>query len=163
PAKRRCSRRVGGVGSSDDSRCQTARPTHRDGHVRNRSAQPYTTIRADTRYRVTHIGVTTPLVNMTTAAAEIFDALLALPFRGRYESPMPRRNTETTAVDSLAESDAKAELKRLAAEIATHDKRYHQDDAPTISDADYDALRRRNDAIEARFPDLVRADSPSRK
>src|SRR5438046_2190513 len=66
-------------------------------------------------------------------------------------------------VAKLAEAQAKAELKRLAAEIAGHDKRYHQDDAPTVTDAEYDALRRRNAAIEARFPDLVRADSPSRR
>ena len=44
-----------------------------------------------------------------------------------------------------------------------HDRRYYQDDAPTISDADYDALRRRNAAIEARFPELIRADSPSQR
>ncbi|WP_274630609.1 NAD-dependent DNA ligase LigA [Arvimicrobium flavum] len=67
------------------------------------------------------------------------------------------------AVDSLSAEEAAAELARLAAEIAEHDLRYHAEDAPTISDADYDALRRRNLAIEQRFPDLVRDDSPSRK
>ncbi|MCU0830752.1 MAG: NAD-dependent DNA ligase LigA [Rhizobiaceae bacterium] len=65
-------------------------------------------------------------------------------------------------VDALYASEAAAELAALADEIAAHDKRYHRDDAPTISDAEYDALRIRNAAIEARFPDLVRADSPSR-
>ena len=67
------------------------------------------------------------------------------------------------AVDKLTEPQAKAELERLAAAIGEHDKRYYQEDAPTVSDADYDALRRRNEEIEARFPDLVRADSPSRR
>src|SRR5882672_4688220 len=67
------------------------------------------------------------------------------------------------AVDALSEAQAKAELKRLAAEIGAHDARYYQDDAPTVSDAAYDELRRRNAAIEARFPALVRADSPSRR
>ena len=65
------------------------------------------------------------------------------------------------AVDKLTEAQAKAELKRLAAAIGEHDKRYYQEDAPTVSDADYDALRRRNEEIERRFPNLVRADSPS--
>ncbi|UVK46082.1 NAD-dependent DNA ligase LigA [Mesorhizobium sp. AR07] len=66
-------------------------------------------------------------------------------------------------VDSLSESEAEAELKQLAEEIAGHDRRYHTEDAPTITDADYDALRRRNLAIEERFPCLVREDSPSRR
>ena len=63
----------------------------------------------------------------------------------------------------LTEAQAKAELERLAAEISAHDKRYYQQDAPTVTDAEYDALRQRNAAIEARFPDLVRADSPSQR
>ncbi|TIV75486.1 MAG: NAD-dependent DNA ligase LigA, partial [Mesorhizobium sp.] len=66
-------------------------------------------------------------------------------------------------VESLSEGEAAEELKRLAAEIAEHDRRYHIEDAPTISDAEYDALARRNLAIEERFPDLVREDSPSRR
>ncbi|MBO6893525.1 MAG: NAD-dependent DNA ligase LigA [Roseibium sp.] len=65
------------------------------------------------------------------------------------------------AIESLTRDQAAAELQALAQEIAEHDRRYHQEDAPTISDADYDALRRRNNAIEARFPDLVLADGPS--
>ena len=65
--------------------------------------------------------------------------------------------------DKLTKNEAKAELARLAAEIAQHDRRYHGEDAPTISDAAYDALKRRNDAIETRFPDLVRPDSPSHR
>src|SRR5664280_963196 len=53
----------------------------------------------------------------------------------------------------LTEAQAKAELARLAAEIAAHDKRYYQQDKPSVSDAEYDALRERNAAIEKRFPD----------
>jgi DNA ligase (NAD+) len=64
-------------------------------------------------------------------------------------------------VEDLGEAEAAAELERLAAEIAAHDRAYHERDAPTVTDAEYDALRRRNAAIEARFPNLVRADSPS--
>jgi DNA ligase (NAD+) len=68
-----------------------------------------------------------------------------------------------TPVDSLTQQEAATELARLAEEIAAHDRRYYQEDAPTVSDAEYDALRLRNAAIEARFPELIRIDSPSRK
>lgn len=67
------------------------------------------------------------------------------------------------AVSKLTEKDASAELARLAREIAEHDKRYHAEDQPSISDADYDALKKRNNAIEAKFPELIRPDSPSRR
>lgn len=66
-------------------------------------------------------------------------------------------------VEKLSAEQAATELERLAAEIAEHDRRYHSDDAPTVTDAEYDALRRRNLAIEQAFPALVRADSPSRR
>ena len=74
---------------------------------------------------------------------------------------MTKTDASKTAVDALTEAAAKAELTRLAAEIGGHDKRYYQEDAPTVSDAEYDVLRRRNEAIEARFPHLVRPNSPS--
>src|SRR5262252_5338263 len=76
---------------------------------------------------------------------------------------MPSRDALKTDPAKLTEAQAKAELKRLAGEIAAHDRRYYQEDAPTVSDAVYDALRRRNEEIEARFSALVRADSPSRR
>lgn len=66
-------------------------------------------------------------------------------------------------IDTLDEAEATAELERLAAEIARHDRAYHEQDAPEITDAEYDALRARNNAIEARFPDLIRQDSPNRR
>jgi len=69
----------------------------------------------------------------------------------------------TKPVEDLTEAEAAEELARLAAEIAENDRLYHLEDAPKISDADYDAMRLRNAAIEARFPELVRADSPSLK
>jgi DNA ligase (NAD+) len=76
---------------------------------------------------------------------------------------MPSHDALKTDPAKLNEAQAKAELKRLATEIATHDKRYYQQDAPTVTDAEYDALRQRNAAIEARFPQLIRADSPSKR
>ncbi|MGD9739373.1 MAG: NAD-dependent DNA ligase LigA [Bauldia sp.] len=73
------------------------------------------------------------------------------------------RSAAEKAVDALTKAEAESELARLAAEIAYHDEAYHLRDAPEISDAAYDELRIRNAAIEARFPALVRPDSPSRK
>ncbi|MEY4782765.1 MAG: hypothetical protein RIR41_700 [Pseudomonadota bacterium] len=64
-------------------------------------------------------------------------------------------------VDKLTKAAATAELKRLAEDIRAADAAYYQDDAPAMSDADYDALRQRLSAIEVRFPELKQADSPS--
>lgn len=64
---------------------------------------------------------------------------------------------------NLSEADAANELMRLARAIARHDRLYHAEDAPEISDAEYDALVRRNAELEAAFPHLIREDSPSRK
>ena len=71
--------------------------------------------------------------------------------------------TAEIAVEALGKAEAQAELARLAAELKRHDEAYHRDDAPQIDDAEYDALRQRNRAIEARFPALQRADSPERR
>ena len=76
---------------------------------------------------------------------------------------MARAAKQATPVDRLTPKEAEKEADRLGEELAAHDRRYYQDDAPTVSDADYDALRRRLEAIERRFPDLARPDSPSRK
>jgi DNA ligase (NAD+) len=76
---------------------------------------------------------------------------------------MASRDYSTIAVDDLTPAQAKAELMRLALEIGTADRRYYQQDAPSITDAEYDELRKRNAAIEARFPDLIRPDSPSKR
>jgi len=69
--------------------------------------------------------------------------------------------SEPKPVAALTEAEAAEELTRLADEIAGHDLRYYQDEAPSVSDADYDALKRRNSEIEARFPHLTRENSPS--
>src|SRR6476619_6401389 len=74
-----------------------------------------------------------------------------------HPGPLPR------AGEGVSEAEAANRLMRLAREIARHDKLYHDQDAPEVSDAEYDALVRENHELEARFPDLVRADSPSKR
>ena len=76
------------------------------------------------------------------------------------DSSAPLRQRD---VALLTEAEAAEELAALAAEIAHHDRAYHGEDAPEITDAAYDALRRRNEAIETSFPALIRADSPSNR
>src|SRR5258708_21780832 len=69
----------------------------------------------------------------------------------------------SVAVDDLTERQARSEHKRLAEGIAHHDKLYHEQDAPEISDADYDKLSQRLKAIEERLPELVDASSPTQQ
>src|ERR1700734_318711 len=76
---------------------------------------------------------------------------------------MARRDKGETPVEALSEKQASAAHARLAAEIAAHDRRYYQDDAPTVSDAEYDRLRRRYGAIETRFPSLRSRESLTAK
>ncbi|WP_316165954.1 MULTISPECIES: NAD-dependent DNA ligase LigA [unclassified Bradyrhizobium] len=78
---------------------------------------------------------------------------------------MPKTAEPKQPVDvaDLTKAQAKVEWKRLALELETHDRLYYQDDAPKISDAAYDELRRRFNAIEKRFPELVSSESPSQK
>ena len=78
--------------------------------------------------------------------------------RAAKSKPTPLRD-----VADLTKAQAKVEHMRLALEIEGHNERYYQEDAPTITDAEYDALRQRFNAIEQRFPELVTADSPSQK
>ena len=77
------------------------------------------------------------------------------------------KNNRTTLfdipVDQLTEEQASSEVNELAEIIAHHDRLYYEKDQPEITDAEYDALRRRNNAIEARFPHLIHPDSPSRR
>jgi DNA ligase (NAD+) len=77
--------------------------------------------------------------------------------RRRHDEPVLR------PVEALTEEEARAELDFLAEEIKRHDRLYYTDAAPEISDAEYDALRRRNSEIEARFPELIRTDSPTQR
>ena len=75
----------------------------------------------------------------------------------------PKAGFRGIGLADLNEEQAREELAALATEIADHDRRYYQDAAPTASDAEYDALRRRNAEIEGRFPGLIRGDSPSHR
>lgn len=74
---------------------------------------------------------------------------------------MVRPNSVLKPVEALTEAEATAELAWLSSEIGRHDALYYQDDAPQISDGDYDLLRQRNAELEQRFPDLILPDSPS--
>ena len=74
-----------------------------------------------------------------------------------------RRRRPLVDVAKLTKAQAKVEHMRLALELEGHDKRYYQDDAPSVTDAEYDALRQRYNAIEKRFPEFVTSDSPSQK
>src|SRR6516225_4840741 len=79
------------------------------------------------------------------------------------KQPKAEATAKTKPVEKLSKAEAKKALAELAAEIAHHSELYHQKDAPEITDAAYDALVQRNQAIEARFPELKRADGPSEK
>src|SRR5688572_23787402 len=80
--------------------------------------------------------------------------------RGGHVAFHPRSAADRR-VSEMNEAEAAAELERLAREIARHDRLYHAEDTPEISDAEYDALVRRNAELEAAFPYLIRPDSPS--
>lgn len=74
-----------------------------------------------------------------------------------------KKSKPTVSVDTLTKAKARVELTRLRLEIEAHNDRYYQKDAPTVSDAAYDALRQRLEAIEAKFPELITGDSPTQK
>src|SRR3954463_1614872 len=74
-----------------------------------------------------------------------------------------KKSSPLIDVTKLTKAQAKVEHKRLTLEIEGHNERYYQKDAPTVSDAAYDALRQRLEAIETKFPDFVTGDPPSQK
>lgn len=74
---------------------------------------------------------------------------------------METKDYSEISVEDISRKQAEQELKRLAEEIAEHDRRYYAEDAPAVSDAEYDQLRLRNQEIEQKFPELVRSDSPA--
>ena len=76
---------------------------------------------------------------------------------------MPSKPLPKTDPNALAPDDARAEHDALGREIAEHDRRYYEEDAPTVSDAEYDALRQRYEALEARFPELRTSREPDPK
>jgi DNA ligase (NAD+) len=76
---------------------------------------------------------------------------------------MKRKASEPAPVEQLTPRQARVEHARLGGEIAEHDRRYYQEDAPAVSDADYDALRRRYEALEKAFPELASKESLTKK
>ncbi|MBQ0820210.1 NAD-dependent DNA ligase LigA [Microvirga sp. HBU67558] len=75
----------------------------------------------------------------------------------------PRSTASETPVDHLTPDDARTEHESLGAEIKEHDRRYYEEDAPTVSDAEYDALRKRYEALEDQFPELKTPESLTQK
>src|SRR5689334_8680911 len=75
----------------------------------------------------------------------------------------PAKKRALPDVAALTRAQARTEHMRLALELESHDRRYYQDDVPSVTDAEYDALRARFNAIEKRFPEFVSAESPSQK
>ncbi|MBZ6075234.1 NAD-dependent DNA ligase LigA [Microvirga puerhi] len=74
-----------------------------------------------------------------------------------------QKTSSDTPVDQLSFVKAQAEHEELGREIAEHDRRYYEEDAPTVSDAEYDALRKRYEALEAQFPELTTTESLTQK
>src|SRR6476659_7839333 len=109
----------------------------------------------------TAMSATASPIPMRTRSASPVSPTTSSPLsgRGRRSSTSSRK----CLADTRTEADAAERLAWLAAEVARHDKLYHDQDAPEITDADYDALVRENRDLEARFPELVRADSPSKR
>src|SRR5215212_810807 len=104
-----------------------------------------------------------PIPTHTTSALKVC-ATTPLPPNGHGPaSSTCSRNCSAPMLEELTEAEAANRLMRLAKEIARHDRLYHHRDAPEISDAQYDALVRENRELEARFPQLVRTDSPSKR
>ena len=76
---------------------------------------------------------------------------------------MPTKTSQKPDLDAPTLADARAEHDALGRDIAEHDRRYYEEDAPTVSDAEYDALRQRYEALEARFPELRTSASLTQK
>jgi DNA ligase (NAD+) len=85
------------------------------------------------------------------------------PAAARRSAAAKARPLRALSVEALGRPEARAELRALTREIAEHDRHYHQEDAPVITDAEYDALRQRHDAILARYPDLKAEDDAADK
>src|SRR5215217_7332756 len=79
------------------------------------------------------------------------------------DSIMPAPSTSLKPTDHLTPDEARIEHGRLGAEIAEHDRRYYEEDAPSVSDAEYDALRKRYEALEDQFPELKTPESLTQK